>query len=150
MKLIKYNDFNYIFEWIIGQQNDDGGFNLRGSDIQSTYYAIESLNCINKSLIKNKKDILDFITRCKTFEGVFAYTPISHPAYIESIYSGVKIFELLGKTPENKESIVDFVLKLQNSDGGFRRSIILEFLNLNIHIEHYIYLKHYHIFNKPI
>ncbi len=125
LKLLEYHDFNRISEWILRQQNDDGGFNIGGSDIQSTYYAVESLNYIGRSLIKNKDDILDFTKRCRTGEGLFVYTPISYPPYIESIYSGVKIFEILGEVPENKESIVDFVLELQNSDGGFRRSIYM-------------------------
>lgn len=125
LKLIGYHEFNHICEWILRQQNEDGGFNIGRSDIQSTYYAVESLNYIDDSLIKNKDDILNFTNRCKTIEGLFTYTPISYPPYIESIHSGVKIFEILGKVPENKESIVDFVLKLQNSDGGFRRSIYI-------------------------
>lgn len=37
----------------------------------------------------------------------------------------MKIFEIVGVVPENKESIVDFVLELQNSDVGFRRSIYM-------------------------
>ena len=74
---------------------------------------------------KNRDNILDFTKRCRTKEGLFVYTPISYPPYIESIYSGVKIFETLGKIPENKESMVDFVLELQNNDGGFRRSIYM-------------------------
>ncbi len=125
LKLIGYHDFNHISEWILRQQNDDGGFNIGGSDIQSTYYAVESLNCIDESLIENRDNILDFTKRCRTKEGLFVYTPISYPPYIESIYSGVKIFETLGKIPENKESMVDFVLELQNNDGGFRRSIYM-------------------------
>ncbi len=125
LKLVGRHNLNHISEWILRQQNDDGGFNIGGSDIQSTYYAVESLNCIKDSLIKDKDDILDFTNRCRTKEGLFVYTPISYPPYIESIYSGVKIFQILRKVPENKESIVDFVLELQNSDGGFRRSIYM-------------------------
>lgn len=125
LKLTGFNELSNISEWILSQQNIDGGFGIGRSDIQSTYYALESLNTIDNSLIKNLKDVLEFTQKCKTFEGVFAYTPISYPPYIESIYSGVKIFEIFDKKPPTSENIIDFVLKLQNGDGGFRRSIYM-------------------------
>lgn len=125
LKLTGYNSFNHITQWILSQQNEDGGFDTNGSDIESTYFAVDALNIINNSLIENKKHILEFSNKCRTKEGIFAYTPISYPPYIESVYSGVRIYEILGKNLENRESIEKFVLKLQNADGGFRRSIYM-------------------------
>lgn len=125
LKFMGYNDLKHVSEWISSQQNGDGGFNRGGSDIQSTCYAVESLNLIDSSLLKNEEDILNFSNRCRTKKGLFTYNPVSYPPYIESIYSGVKIFELFGKIPESKEVIADFVCKLQNNDGGFRRSIYM-------------------------
>ncbi|MEN6592257.1 MAG: hypothetical protein ABFC12_03305 [Methanobacterium sp.] len=57
LKLTGHHNLNHISECILKQQNDDGGFNIDGSDIQSTYYAVESLNYIDESLMENKDDI---------------------------------------------------------------------------------------------
>lgn len=125
LKLTGHNELNNIAEWILLNQNEDGGFGTAHSDILSTLYALESLNIIDSSLIRRGHDILNFINDSRTKEGIFTFTPISYPPYIESIYSGVKIHEILDKKPGNLDKIVDFVLKLQNNDGGFRRSMYI-------------------------
>lgn len=125
LKLSGYDKLDHIGEWILSHQNQDGGFGIDTSNIQSTLHALESLNLIDNSLIRRRGDILDFIMRCRTKRGIFTSTPINYPPYIESIYSGIIICEILKKKQENSREIIDFVLKLQNKDGGFRRSIYI-------------------------
>ncbi len=119
---IGYNKFDIIVDWILSHQNDDGGFGKGNSNILSTYYALESLSITDNKLIRFKTDILDFTRECQTLDGVFAYTPLSYPPYIEGIYAGTRIYEILGVKPEEINNINDFVVNLQNRDKGFRRS----------------------------
>jgi Uncharacterized protein conserved in archaea len=117
-----------INECVLAFQNEDGGFGRYRSDIMSTYYALETLNLINPDLINSQDKIMDFSTNCQTDEGIFAYTPLSYPPYIESIYAGIRIYEILNYPLEhwsNRDEVINFVLKLQNADGGFRRSYFI-------------------------
>jgi len=117
-----------INECVLAFQNEDGSFGRYRSDIMSTYYALETLNLINPDLINSQDKIMDFSTNCQTDEGIFAYTPLSYPPYIESIYAGIRIYEILNYPLEhwsNRDEVINFVLKLQNADGGFRRSYFI-------------------------
>lgn len=122
LKLSGYDDLHNIAKWVLSFQNEDGGFGLDKSDISSTCYALESLNLIDPSLIGHKNKIIEFTESCKTDGGVFAYTPISYPPYIEGIHAGIIIHEIIGQKVKNPLKIVEFVRNLQNIDGGFRRS----------------------------
>ena len=117
-----------INECVLAFQNEDGGFGRYRSDIMSTYYALETLNLINPDLITSQDKIMDFAANCQTDEGIFAYTPLSYPPYIESIYAGIRIYEILDYPLDhwsNRDEVINFVLKLQNADGGFRRSYFI-------------------------
>lgn len=120
LKTLGYEYFHKISDWINSHQNKDGGFGTGKSDITQTYYALESLNMIDPSLIQFKDKIIDFTNTCMK-NGIYVYKPQSYPPYIETVYSGVKINQILNnKWKEDK--ILNFVENLQNSDGGFRRS----------------------------
>jgi hypothetical protein len=117
-----------INKCVLAFQNQDGGFGRYRSDIMSTYYALETLNLINPDLINSPDKIMDFTENCQTDEGIFAYTPLSYPPYIESIYAGIRIYEILDYPLDhwsNRDEVINFVLKLQNADGGFRRSYFI-------------------------
>ena len=122
LKLTGYNNLYNIAYWILSFQKEDGGFGVNRSDIISTHYAIESLNQIDPSLITSKNAILNFTDKCKSDNGVFNSTPINYPPYIETIYAGIKIHEIMNQKVKNPSKIINFVLNLQNRDGGFRRS----------------------------
>lgn len=115
-------------ECVLAFKNEDGGFGRYRSDIMSTYYALETLNLINPILINSRDKILDFTANCQTDGGIFAYTPLSYPPYIESIYAGIRIYEILNYPLEHwskRDEVINFVLELQNADGGFRRSYFM-------------------------
>jgi len=148
LKNIGYDKFDFITDWILYHQNEDGGFGRSNSNILSTYYALESLNIIDNNLIQFKKDILDFINKCQTEEGVFAYTPLSYPPYIEGVYAGTRVYEILGEKPIEINSIINFVVKLQNKDYGFRRSKYTGISELEYTFRALTILKNFHFFQN--
>jgi len=109
-----------IADWIISQQNPDGGFGKYGSDIINTQYALEILKAHKR---KPKKNIKDYIKDCES-NGLWSFTPLSYPPYIETVYSGLRISQILNLNVNDKK-ILEFVLSLQNGDGGFKRSTYL-------------------------
>ena len=128
LRIVGFEDTELIKKCVLSFQNEDGGFGKYRSDIMSTYYAMETLNLINHDFINSKEKIKDFTENCQTDEGIFAYTPLSYPPYIESIYAGIRIYEILEHPLEqdlNRDELINFVLKLQNADGGFRRSYFI-------------------------
>ncbi|MBI5459956.1 prenyltransferase/squalene oxidase repeat-containing protein [Methanobacterium sp.] len=128
MRIVGIELPEYINERVLHFQNEDGGFGKYRSDIMSTYYALETLNLINPDSINSRDKIIDFTQSCQTDEGIFAYTPLSYPPYIESIYAGIRIYEILNYPLVcwlNRDEVINFVLKLQNADGGFRRSYFI-------------------------
>lgn len=65
------------------------------------------------------KEVIDFVMKHKC-NGGFSKRHNSYPPYIEDTYYALSI---LGKFRD--ERTVDFIAKLQNKDGGFRRSVYL-------------------------
>jgi hypothetical protein len=126
--IVGSEDPELIKKCVLSFQNEDGGFGKYRSDIMSTCYALETLNLINPDFINSQENIIEFTENCQTDEGIFAYTPLSYPPYIESIYAGIRIFEILEHPLDhglNRYEVINFVLKLQNADGGFRRSYFI-------------------------
>jgi uncharacterized protein len=120
--ILELDNLSKIADWILSHQNEDGGYGSHRSEISSTYYALETLNFIDPSLIKMKDSIIDFTQRCLTKEGGFTFIPDIYPPYLEPTYEGIRIQEILAKEPINHNKTKEFVQKLQNSNGGFRRS----------------------------
>lgn len=154
LNALGYEDFDAVSRWIISHQNRDGGFGTIKSNVIQTYHAIKSLNLIDPSLIKFKDKIIDFINKCKTENGFYVHRPQSYPPYIETVYSGVMINQMLDNDVENVEKILEFVENLQNCDGGFRRSPYLgiselEYTFMSIYLlKYYSYFKDFSCFGK--
>ena len=121
-KILGLNNLDLITEWILTRQNSDGRFGENKSDIESTYYALAALKNVNPSLITMKNSIADFVRNCQVLDGGFAFNPQCYPPFIEPTYAGVRILDIIGKKIRDKEITLQFVLKLQNGNGGFRRS----------------------------
>ena len=45
--------------------------------------------------------------------------------YLEDIYAGASILHLMDRRPSSPEETREMVLRLQNNNGGFRRSLEL-------------------------
>jgi len=120
--ILNLDNLANVTSWILSHQNKDAGFGLGRSDIVSTGYALESLNFIDSSLIKRDNKIMKFVHNCLAVDGGFTFIPDIYPPYIEPTWAGIKICEILNKNPLQIDKTVQFVLNLQNNNGGFRRS----------------------------
>jgi hypothetical protein len=108
--------------WILTFRNDDGGFGAQGqSNINSTYYAVASMNLINASL-NNLHETAKFVRACEKPYGGFTVTPINYAPYMEHTYYGVMALDLLGEQSRYPTQTIEWILKCQRRNGGFARS----------------------------
>ncbi|MEM4368428.1 MAG: prenyltransferase/squalene oxidase repeat-containing protein [Candidatus Anstonellales archaeon] len=90
-------------------------------DIVSFYHIISALFELNpKFYIDNK--MCEFILNAQVNTGGFSLTAFSMPAFIESTYMAIDLLKKFNKEVPNKRGHLEFISKLQNIDGGFRRS----------------------------
>jgi len=115
--------------WLLKYLNPDGGFAVAGrSNLISTFHAVASLYNLGYS-IKELNETLNFVRSCEKHGGGFTSVPDTTLPYLEDTYSGVLILDLMGQTCAYPEATRKLVLGLQNSNGGFRRSIELGISN---------------------
>ncbi len=111
-----------VSNWLLNSRNDDGGFGIQGqSNINSTYYAIASINLLKENL-NNQRETVTFVRKCEKPHGGFTVIPINFTPYMEHTYYGVMTLDLLGEKSKYPSQTIDFVLGCQNKNGGFARS----------------------------
>jgi hypothetical protein len=111
-----------VTEWILGFKNEDEGFGASGqSNINSTYYAIASMNLLNRNL-KDPCGTVRFLRACEKPYGGFTLIPVNLTAYIEYTCYGMMALDLLGEKSKYPTQTVDWIFKCQNKNGGFARS----------------------------
>ena len=95
-----------------------GGFGVSSPNLQETYYSV----CILGEDVRDvKNDVIAFVKRLEC-DGGFLKAVNSYPPYIEETFYALSCFKQLGHSYRNKKT-VEYILSLQNPDGGFRRSI---------------------------
>jgi hypothetical protein len=108
--------------WLLNYQNRDGGFGAhRHSNLNSTYHAVASLFNLDYP-VKSLEKTLEYVRSCEKPTGGFTVVPRSSLPYMEHVYYGVSTLELLYERPRYPANTASFVLKCQNSNGGFARS----------------------------
>ena len=108
--------------WLLRYRNKDGGFGAYGhSNINSTYYAVASLNLLKVDR-RDLSDTVTFVRKCEQPYGGFTVIPRSAPPHMEHTYYGVMTLDLLGENCGFPSQTIDFVLKCQRDNGGFARS----------------------------
>lgn len=120
-------DHDRLIKQILGLQNQHGSFGRAGySKLASTYYSLKTLSLLNYDARKLEKT-LRWVRQCEAPSGGFLAAPELSPTYIviEDIHFGVKSLEALGETCRYPKETLDLIAKLQNSNGGFRRSVFL-------------------------
>ena len=118
-------DSEPTIRWLLRHLNADGGFGARGySNLVSTFHAVASLDNLGYS-VKQLGNTLRFVRSCEKPRGGFTVVPNVTLPYLQDVYSGVSILGLMGEKCAYTEETKDLVLGLQNSNGGFRRSIEL-------------------------
>ncbi len=111
-----------LAEWLLHFKNEDGGFGSQNhSNIDSTYYALASLNLLKKK-IKDLEETTAFVRKCEKPHGGFTVVPIGFMPYMEHTYYVALTLDLLGEKCLYPSQTIDFVLKCQNRNGGFARS----------------------------
>jgi hypothetical protein len=111
-----------VANWLLNSRNDDGGFGIQGqSNINSTYYAIASINLLKENL-NNQRETIAFVRACEKSHGGFTVIPINFSPYMEHTYFGVMSLDLLGEKSRYPLQTIEFVLGCQNNNGGFARS----------------------------
>jgi hypothetical protein len=111
-----------VTNWLLNSRNDDGGFGIQGqSNINSTYYAIASINLLKENL-NDQRETVSFVRKCEKPRGGFTVIPMNFSPYMEHTYFGVMALDLLGEKSRYPSQTIDFVLGCQNNNGGFARS----------------------------
>lgn len=105
--------------------NPDGGFGANGnSNLISTFHAVASLSNLGYP-VKQLKDTINYTRSCEKSKGGFTAVPDVSLPYLEDIYAGVIILELMRQEFTYPEATRNLILGLQNNNGGFRRSLEL-------------------------
>jgi uncharacterized protein len=111
-----------VTNWMLNFRHDDGGFGTQEqSNINSTYYAIASINLIKESL-NDLSETIAFVRKCEKPYGGFTVIPMNFSPYMEHTYFGVMTLGLLGERSKHPSETINFVLGCQNDNGGFARS----------------------------
>ncbi len=118
-------DSHKTVEWLLRYRNPDGGFGAHGrSTLISTYHALAALDNMRYD-VSSLTDVERFVRLCEKPDGGFTAVPELSLPFMQDLYSGVNILTYLGRGPRNATGTVRLVLRMQNSNGGFRRSIAL-------------------------
>ncbi len=91
------------------------GFGVSSPNLKDTFYASSVVDCYD--------GLVTFVMKHKC-NGGFSKKPNSYPPYLEDTYYALSILRTCKKDCRD-EATLEFVLSLQNRDGGFRRSIYL-------------------------
>ncbi len=85
-------------------------------NLKDTYYIISVMKD------RNMNEVLHSIKKYEAPKGGYSKTPDSFPPYLEDTFYALSSFDIAGQKIKN-EKTSNFILKLQNKDGGFRRSL---------------------------
>jgi hypothetical protein len=107
-------------EFILSLKNPYGGFGSLNidvevsSEIESTYYSIESLKLLNEPI--NHNEIINFILSLKNFDGSFGKQGYSK---IASTYYALASLNLLGYNTKSLNKTIEWIRKCESPKGGF-------------------------------
>lgn len=116
--------------YILGLQRDNGSFNNAApafykaqsdGNILCTLNSIISLNYLDQE-ISDKDKLVLWLKSCQDKDGGFKHQPeplLARKTDIIYTWAGIRALQILGYKPENIKSCIDFILSLQNKDGGF-------------------------------
>ncbi len=94
----------------------NGGYGVKNPNLEETYYCVS---------IKGGDDkVVKFVMDREWRDGGFCKVPNSYPPYIEDTYFAIECLYLSNYKYRDFRTL-RYISELQNSDGGFRRSIYL-------------------------
>jgi len=133
---------NKTIDYLVDLQNSDGGFNLgldlyqitaffgplgdifftllntNISTVESTYWALSSLDIIGAIDKVYEEDLMHWIFSCQNADGGFSVILGFHSDTI-STYFGLAVFNLLNAEPISKIGPIEFLKNAQNDEGSF-------------------------------
>ena len=139
---IELPDLNETIHYIVRLQNRDGGFelghdleqilsffgplsnmfrsllNTNMSTVESTFWAISSLDTLDGLEGIDEEDLLHWISSCQNADGGFSVILGFHSDTI-STYFGLEIFKLVNNEPMSKIAAIEFLKNAQNDEGSF-------------------------------
>ena len=139
---LEFPDSNKTINYLVDLQNLNGGFELgldvdqfntffgplgeiffsllktNMSTVESTYWALYSLNALNALEKIDEEDLMHWISSCQNADGGFSVILGFHSDTI-STYFGLQIFFLLDSEPMSQISVIEFLKNAQNDEGSF-------------------------------
>lgn len=116
-----------VTPYILERRRDNGSFNnVPASDggdgnIINTYWGLYGLSLLSDSLGLEDETIA-WLQDCQMENGGFTHQPNPEIGVNDDVaytWSAVKALKIMGAVPANKKACVNYLLSLQNPDGGF-------------------------------
>ncbi len=110
-----------MVDFILGFQNEDGGFGYLFSTLLDTARALAMLQSLSRPI--GKLGAGKFIRLCEV--PFYGFTDIPHTtlSFLEYVHAGVLASYLISRRPTYREQCAEFVLNCQNRNGGFSRTV---------------------------
>lgn len=110
-----------MVEFILGFQNDDGGFGHLVSTLFDTARALVMLRNLRYPI--KELGTGTFIRQCEV--PFYGFTDIPHTtlSFLEYVHAGVLASCLISRRPTYRDHCMGFVLNCQNRNGGFSRTM---------------------------
>ena len=110
-----------MVEFILGFQNEDGGFGHLGSTLLETARALAMLRSLRHPL--SDLGAGTFIRRCEV--PFYGFTDIPHTtlSFLEYVHAGVLASFLISRRPAYLEPCAAFIRNCQTLNGGFSRTM---------------------------
>lgn len=110
-----------MVEFILGFQNEDGGFGYLFSTLLDTARALAMLKNLGRPIEELGAE--GFIRRCEV--PFYGFTDIPHTtlSFLEYVHAGVLASYLVSRRPTYRDPCEAYILNCQNRMGGFSRTV---------------------------
>ncbi len=107
-----------LLNYVESYRNNDNGFGLTGSYVESTFRAVTIYSLLNMSM-PSASGVISFLQSLQQPDGGFSKTPGNTTSFVISTYRAIVALKLLGATPTNVNGAISYLKSTQNTDGGF-------------------------------
>jgi len=109
-----------LIRFILGFQNDDGGFGYPRSSLGETSKALTMLRGLSYPPVDLQTS--SFVRRCEIPNYGFTNMPGSSLSFMEYIHEGLLALRVLNYKPQYASHCIEFIKNCQNINGGFSRT----------------------------
>lgn len=110
-----------MVDFILGFQNEDGGFGYRFSSLLDTARALAMLKSLGRPI--GELGTEGFIRLCEVPFCGFTDVPRTTLSYLEYVHAGILASFLVSRRPAYLESCAAFLRSCQSVNGGFSRTV---------------------------